>query len=520
MYLDNFQVRVKWQVPFLFLALLVPFAVYNSLLFHYFVEGFAIIVAILTYVVAFNTYRFSQSHFLMFIGSGYFWVGVLDFCHTISFSNNHLFSNADEGTTIQFWILARFFEAGILCSFTMFMSKKLNTVLLNRVLAGIFTAAMLLVALGWMPTMYEEGVGLTNLKIVSEYVIIAILLLAAKRVWNYRSQLNYSVYKLLMLSIFLTILAETAFTLYSSLSGLAIIIGHIFKLLSFWTIYVALVESTLTQPFKSLTLSSDTFNALPDAIVAVSQSGRILHANESASSSVQTEGSILGQHVHDVFHSPSSTFSDCPICRSIAVKMPIEYQEIELGEKWHAITLSPISYQGKENVVLHVSRDITLHKHTTYQYQTANRLYTVLRLTNKAIISNKTKDDLLNSICSIAVEHGGFAMTWIGMIEGDVVVPVSSAGQSLHYLNNINVRVDNSEFARGPVGVCAKSGEVAFVNNMEADDSFVPWRDAALECGFKSLAVIPVIQEGITIGVFAIYASEFDAFDIQILELL
>ncbi len=520
MYLENFQVRVKWQVPLVFLALLIPSAVYNTHLYHDLVEGFAIVVAILTYVVAANTYRFSQSHFLMFLGCGYFWVGLLDFFHTISFLNPNIFPNADAGTTIQFWVMARLFEALMLLSFSSFINKKINVSWLFWGMGSAFFLILLVIALGVLPTLFTEGSGLTITKVVSEYLIIAILLGALKRVWDHRTQLNYSIYKLLMISICLTMLAEITFTLYSSLSGLTIVIGHMFKLLSFWAIYVALVESTLKQPFKSLTLSSDTFNALPDAITAVSQNGTILQANDSARALYNDAGRIEGMHVHDVFHSRYIPLSQCPICRSIVRKQPIHYQEIQLLDRWHAITLSPISYQQKSNVVLHVSRDISEHKQTTSQYQTVNRLYTVLRLTNKAIISSKTKEDLLNSICHIAVKYGGFSMTWVGMVEGNDVLPVSSAGDSRHYLKGINIRVDDSEYARGPVGVCAKTGEVAFVNDISKDESFAPWRKPAMKCGFKSLAVVPVKQGQETIGIFAIYASEINAFDTQILELL
>ncbi len=520
MYLDNFQVKVKWQVPLAFLVLLIPIAGFNAHLFHDLVEGFAIVVAILTYVVVSNSYRFSQTHFLMFLGCGYFWVGILDFFHTISFLNSSIFPNADSGTTIQFWIMARFFEAITLLSFTSFIHKKINAVWLFWGMGCVFCIILFMVVQGNFPILYSQESGLTTTKVIAEYLIIAILLVAAKRVWNHRSQFNHSIYKLLMASIGLTILAEVTFTLYNSLSGLTIVLGHVFKLMSFWAIYVALVESTLKQPFKSLTLSSDTFNALPDAITTVNKNGTILQANNSAQDFYQGVGRIEGKHVHGVFHSRQIPVDQCPICRSIERKQPIHFQEIQLFEKWNAITLSPISFQQQSNVVLHVSRDISDHKQTTTQYQTMNRLYTVLRLTNKAIINSKTKEDLLKSICHIAVKYGGFSMTWIGMIEGDDVMPVSSAGDSRSYLKGINIRVDDSEYARGPVGVCAKTGEVAFVNDITKDENFAPWRKPAIRCGFKSLAVIPVKQNQQTIGIFAIYASEINAFDTQILELL
>ncbi len=520
MYLDNFQVNAKWRVPLAFLVLLIPVATFNSQLFHNLAEGFAIGVAILTYVVASNTYRYSQTHFLMFLGCGYFWVGLLDFFHAVSFLNSTVFPNADAGTTIQFWIVARLFEACTLLAFTSFTHKKINTQGLFWGMGAVFFVILVLITQGFLPTLYVEGSGLTTTKVMAEYLIIGLLVVAAKRVWDCRAQFTHAIYTLLMMSIGFTILAEITFTLYSSLSDVTIVVGHFFKILSFWAIYVALVESTIKQPFRALTLSSDTFNALPDAITTVSQAGIILQANDSARAYYHDAGRIEGKHVHEVFHSRHIARTQCPICRSIEHKQPVHYQEIERLERWHAITLSAISYQQQQNVVLHVSRDISEHKQASSQYQTVKRLYTVLRLTNKAIIGSKSKEDLLNAICHIAVKHGGFSMTWIGMIEGEAVVPVSSAGDTRHYLQGINIRVDDSQYARGPVGVCAKSGAVAFVNDISKDESFAPWRRAAMTCGFKSLAVVPVKRGQETIGTFAIYANDIDAFDTQVLELL
>ena len=430
------------------------------------------------------------------------------------------FGDVEPGLTIQFWIIARFFEAATLLLFPLFFRKAVKPLAVFFVFGLAFVLSMVAVYQQWVPVMYTVEGGLTLAKVISEYVIIGLLLLATYLVRLNRHKFNSSVYRLVVLSILLTIAAELCFTLYSSLSGELLLVGHLFKLASFWAVYVALVDSTLNQPFKSLSLSSDTFNALPDSIVAVSEHGVILHANETANRALGDFGVITGRHVHDVFHSPIISQEECPICQSIAQHNPTSYQEIEVYERWYAITLNPIRYEQKRNVVLHVTRDITQHKVTKTQYLTANRLYTVLRLTNQAIIRSKTKDDLLNSICDIAVKHGGFAMAWIGMVRGDQVIPVSSCGDDHGYLDDIQVKVDDSEYAKGPVGISAKTGQVAYVNNATSDPNFVPWRASALACNYHSLAVIPIMQKRRCIGVFAIYSQQENAFDTQILELL
>ncbi len=53
-------------------------------------------------------------------------------------------------------------------------------------------------------------------------------------------------------SIVLTILGELAFTFYVSVYGISNLVGHYFKILSFFLIYLALVRASLKKPYETL----------------------------------------------------------------------------------------------------------------------------------------------------------------------------------------------------------------------------------------------------------------------------
>jgi len=507
-------------MPLLSLLILLPIAHYNLLMFHTLIEGFAIVVAVLSFVVAFNSYPFSHSNYLMFIGCGYFWVGALDFCHTFTFAQFGIFTNINPSTTIQFWLLARLLEAMILVVFPCFLQRKIHRKKLFFGFAILFVSAFGLVFSGYMPITYSEVSGLTPFKIYSEYFIVLLLMVALMMLHWHKKHFNLSIYRLLVLSITLTIFAEISFTLYTNFSGLSLIVGHFFKLFSFWFLYVALVESTLTQPFKQLSISTDTFNSLPDAITVVDNNGVILHANQFAINPQYQQESIIKSHVHELFHTEQTTRDNCPICRAISQSAPIKYQEVKRGDTWQEISLKKINYHDAQNVLLHVSRDITLRKEMQDKYQTSDRLYTILRLTNQAIIESKNKQELLDTVCNISVTHGNFAMAWIGMIQDNKIVPISSAGDHHSYADNIKITLDGSKYSQGPIGITAKTSKISFVNNINTDKSFQPWQAAAQKCGFKSLATVPIMQAKKCIGIFAIYSEQFNSFDSQTLELL
>src|SRR6185503_14154638 len=58
------------------------------------------------------------------------------------------------------------------------------------------------------------------------------------------------------------------------------------------------------------------------------------------------------------------------------------------------------------------------------------RIYAVLSGINSAIVRIRERDELLNETCRIAVEHGKFAMAWIGQYDtqSSELTPVASAG--------------------------------------------------------------------------------------------
>ncbi|HSO39472.1 MAG TPA: hypothetical protein VLT33_43390, partial [Labilithrix sp.] len=59
-----------------------------------------------------------------------------------------------------------------------------------------------------------------------------------------------------------------------------------------------------------------------------------------------------------------------------------------------------------------------------------NRLYVALTQINKAIVQNRTRDGLFQSICKVLVADGGFGMAWVGWQDPEThrLTPVAQAG--------------------------------------------------------------------------------------------
>jgi len=103
-----------WLMPALLSIVLVVVEQYSFLLFHLAAELFAVIVCFVLFSVAWSTYRFSKDAFLIFLACGFFWIGVLDLAHTLTYKGMNLFPMPGGNTATQIWIASRYFQALLL----------------------------------------------------------------------------------------------------------------------------------------------------------------------------------------------------------------------------------------------------------------------------------------------------------------------------------------------------------------------------------------------------------------------
>jgi len=227
---------------------------YNYLLFHTLAELFSIGVAWGVFLLVWNSRRLARNDALVLLGIAYLFVGLLDLVHTLSYKGMGVLDEswgADPAT--QLWIAARSLESLSLLAFPLLLGRNVPPKVLLGAYGGV-TALVLAAVFAWrvFPPCFVEGSGLTPFKIVSEYVIVLVLVAALTLLYRKRHALDSGVYRLMTLSVSLTIFAELAFTFYVSVYGLSNLAGHYLKILSFFLVYVALIRSGLTKPYAVL----------------------------------------------------------------------------------------------------------------------------------------------------------------------------------------------------------------------------------------------------------------------------
>jgi signal transduction histidine kinase len=228
-------------------------SLYNYLLFHSLAELFSVIIAVGVFAIAWNSRRFLENNYLLFLGIAYLFVGSLDLVHTLAYKGMNIFPGFGANLPTQLWIATRYLEAVSLLLAPWFLNRRFNPA---AMFAGYSLAFVLLLLsiFYWkiFPLCFVEGVGLTPFKRMSEYVICGLLAGALAFLWRQRAEFDGNVLRLIVWSIILTMVSELSFTFYVSVYGLSNFIGHILKILSFYQIYKALIETGLVKPYNLL----------------------------------------------------------------------------------------------------------------------------------------------------------------------------------------------------------------------------------------------------------------------------
>lgn len=167
-------------------------------------------------------------------------------------------------------------------------------------------------------------------------------------------------------------------------------------------------------------------------------------------------------------------------------------------------------------------RDVTALRRSAQVVAELTRVRRVLASTGRAMIRLRKREPLLDEICRIAVEEGSLRMAWAGLVDASTgrVRPVASRGFVQGYLDDLEVSVRNEPSGKGPTGSAIRSGRPIVCNDLARDPRFAPWRDRALERGYRSSASLPLRSEMRTIGALSLYSAEPDAFGREELEML
>ncbi len=155
------------------------------------------------------------------------------------------------------------------------------------------------------------------------------------------------------------------------------------------------------------------------------------------------------------------------------------------------------------------------------QIERLNRLYSALSAINQLIVHTRSRDELLEGVCRIAVERGGFTLAWVGLLaeDGKTVEVVARHGGSQAMFDQVGAFVVEPPF-RTPVEIAIGENRTFLSNDLGTEAALKDIRAVFEENGLESAAACPLVADGEAIGALSLFSNESGFFDSAMMDLV
>ncbi len=154
-------------------------------------------------------------------------------------------------------------------------------------------------------------------------------------------------------------------------------------------------------------------------------------------------------------------------------------------------------------------QDITARKRAALELAGANRALRMLTECNEALVRATTEQNLLDELCRLAVQTGGYRMAWVGYAEDTPqkhIVPRAFAGEENGYLTKVQLYWSDED--DGPSSRAIRSGKPSVVPSFNANLPGNRWVPLANEHEFPGVICLPLSDTQRCFGMLALYPTE------------
>jgi PAS domain S-box-containing protein len=284
-----------------------------------------------------------------------------------------------------------------------------------------------------------------------------------------------------------------------------------------------LAERALVLEKTMLELETQKFALDQHSIVAIADSrGKIIYANDKFCEISQYSREELLGRSHRILNSgyhPRPFFAQlwATISRGEVWHGEIQNRKKDGSYYWVETTIVPfLDALRQPYQYVAIRTDITASKQAEESLVRLNRTLKTLNACDEALVRIRDESDLLQEICRICVETGGYGLAWVGFAmldEGKTVLPVAMAGGGQGYLDKAAISWDaDSERGGGPVGVAIRENRYNLVQDVSSDPRMQPWRDEALAHGYAAVIALPLFLNNGQVGVLTVYSAASNGF--------
>ncbi len=288
---------------------------------HTMIETVSVSIAALIFALGWHAYSEDRAGNILLLACAFLAVALIDAAHFLSYAGMPDFvTPSGAHKSILFWLSARLIAATALLAAAVLPWRHWRARGIRYWLLG---ASLSLAALVYWIVLYHQdglpdtfipGVGLTHFKIGSEYFLIALHAATALALTlKLRTSQSFDVSTLLAAACVM-MLSELCFTLYSDVTDVFNLLGHIYKITAYGLLYKAIFADSVREPYLRLAeaeraawnekeLAEVTLASIGDAVITTDIHGRVEKINFVAS---QLTGwpmaEARGRMLEEVFH--------------------------------------------------------------------------------------------------------------------------------------------------------------------------------------------------------------------------
>jgi diguanylate cyclase (GGDEF)-like protein/PAS domain S-box-containing protein len=287
---------------------------------HVTLEFISMAVSLMVFALAWNLRHMEGNSQIVVIGVFSLMITVIDLVHTLSYAGMPAFVTASGAEkAIFFWLSGRFIAAA---GFLIVAVMPIRHWRLRAWFALLLLSAAVVVLVCWLglyrldslPRTFVPGQGLTYVKIDAEYLIAGIYALSAILLFR-RSRRDGLDMTWLAAGAWMLVLAEFFFTLYSNVTDIFNLLGHVYKAIAYLMVYLAVFAAGVQEPYRQLAREKSRLRSLidsvPDLVSFKDQQGRYIGANRAFTAyRGLSEAALIGRSAEELGRPASGTGKD------------------------------------------------------------------------------------------------------------------------------------------------------------------------------------------------------------------
>lgn len=184
-----------------------------------------------------------------------------------------------------------------------------------------------------------------------------------------------------------------------------------------------------------------------------------------------------------------------------------------------SLALSPIrNGHGELAGISAVGHDITAIKQAEHELRRANHALQTRSICNLVLVHASGEAALIDEMCRVLVEVGGYLGAWVGFVQDDAektVRPMAYHGQAAGGLDGLHLTWADTAPGGSPWGRAIRTGEGQAYRYPDGTLPDLPWDDKPAGRSGQAILALPLRYDGARLGVLTLHAAGLEAFDAE-----